>query len=98
IGLAMQSFAHDHQDRFPMQVPMRDGGSAEANMEFLAANTNLSFSPSHFRALSNDLGSVRVLVCPADKSVRANSFGTLTRTNVSYWVNYRAKSTDGTDA
>src|SRR6185369_2541454 len=39
IGIAMQSFAHDHQDRFPMQVPTRDGGSAEANQEFLAANT-----------------------------------------------------------
>jgi prepilin-type processing-associated H-X9-DG protein len=91
VGLAMQSFAHDHRDRFPMQVPMADGGSAEANIEFLAANTNLSFSPSHFRALSNDLGSARVLVCPADKAVRAASFAALGRTNVSYWANYRAK-------
>jgi prepilin-type processing-associated H-X9-DG protein len=97
IGLAMQSFGQDHQDRFPMQVPMRDGGSAEANGDFLAANTNLSFSPSHFRALSNDLGSVRVLVCPADKALRAGSFATLGRTNVSYWVNYRARFGDATE-
>jgi prepilin-type processing-associated H-X9-DG protein len=97
IGLAMQSFAHDHQDRFPMQLLMRDGGSAEANTEFLAANTNLSFSPSHFQTLSNDLRSVRVLVCPADKAVTAGSFGTLGRTNVSYWVNYRAKVGDATE-
>src|SRR4051812_13650750 len=61
-GLAMQSFAHDHQDRFPMQVPMKDGGSLEANREFFLANTNLSFSPRHFVALSNELVAPRLAV------------------------------------
>jgi prepilin-type N-terminal cleavage/methylation domain-containing protein/prepilin-type processing-associated H-X9-DG protein len=97
IGIAMQVFAHDHRDRFPMQVPMQEGGSAEANTEFLAANTNLSFSPTHFRALSNDLGSARVLICPADGVAVAGSFANLSRTNLSYWVNYRARSGDTTE-
>src|SRR5690242_7122932 len=29
IGLAAQIFAHDHQGRFPMEVPAADGGSQE---------------------------------------------------------------------
>lgn len=92
IGLAMQSFAHDHRDRFPMQVSTADGGSQEANSETLPGNTNLSFSARHFRALSNELVSARVVTCPADKRSSASSFALLSRTNISYWVNYRARA------
>src|SRR5262249_1085656 len=73
-------------------------GSAEANVEFLPGNTNLSFSAAHFRVLSNELGSVRVLVCPADRAaVAAATFASLTRSNISYWVNYRTRPGEGTE-
>ncbi|HTG44349.1 MAG TPA: prepilin-type N-terminal cleavage/methylation domain-containing protein [Verrucomicrobiae bacterium] len=93
-GLAMQSFAHDHQDRFPMQVPAREGGSAEAAREVLPANANLSFSEKHFAALSNELGSSRVFVCPSDRAVQVAAFAQLRKTNISYWVNARANPGD----
>lgn len=93
IGLGMLSFGHDHQDRFPMQVPMSDGGSLEANREFFLANTNLSFSPRHFVALSNELAIPRLAACPADTTrSAATTFAAMTRSNISYWVNYRASS------
>jgi prepilin-type processing-associated H-X9-DG protein len=93
VGLAMLSFAHDHQDRFPMQVPMNAGGSIEANREFFLANTNLSFSSRHFVALSNELANPRLAACPADTTrSAASTFATMTRSNISYWVNYRASS------
>src|SRR3954465_11107528 len=79
VGLAMQLFAHDHRDRFPMQTPMSEGGSLEAKREVFLANTNLSFSARHFIALANELVAPRLAVCPADtRRSAATAFVTMT--------------------
>ena len=90
VGIAFNSFAHDHGGRFPMQIPIRSGGSMEANRQTLAGFPTLSFSPWHFRVMSNQLASTRVVVCPADKRSAAKSFPAMQASNISYWVNPRA--------
>jgi hypothetical protein len=55
LGIAMQSFAHDHADRYPMVIPTLQGGSMYENRDHLPASPLLSFSPRHFQVLSNEL-------------------------------------------
>jgi prepilin-type N-terminal cleavage/methylation domain-containing protein/prepilin-type processing-associated H-X9-DG protein len=91
-GIAMQLFAHEHHDRFPMQVPAREGGSMEADRELYVAVPTLSFSPRHFMAISNELSSPKLAHCPADRMHSlARTFSSMTRSNLSYWVNVRAE-------
>lgn len=89
IGLAMHSFAGDHNDKFPAEVELRDGGSRSRPGAW-----------EHFLVLSNDLSSTRILVCPSDKQRRmASDFSTsidglasLTNRNraVSYFIGTHA--------
>src|SRR6188768_829983 len=52
VGLAFRIFSTDNGDRFPMQIAVADGGSAEyAVVNQTAANSNWY----HFAALSNEL-------------------------------------------
>lgn len=90
IGLAFQSFAHDHSDAFPMQVSTNQGGTKEI-ADATLDNPDLAFTCRHFQALSNDLVLAKVLRCPVDtRRVAANDFGEVENTNVSYWVNVAA--------
>jgi prepilin-type N-terminal cleavage/methylation domain-containing protein len=91
LGLAFQMFAHDHQGRYPMQVPITDGGS----MEFVQAGENITgvfyFSYKHFQTLANELVATKPLVCPADlEREAAASYGLLQNSNVSYFVGVNA--------
>ena len=66
VGIAFQSFSHDHNSKFPLQVSLADGGS----MELLETNyyTN-GFAPQDYRffqILGGILQTPKVLVCPAD--------------------------------
>ena len=63
VGMAARVFASDHQDKFPWQVPTKQGGT----LEF--ASTRDVFR--HFQVLSNELPSPKVLVCFGDKDRRA---------------------------
>jgi prepilin-type processing-associated H-X9-DG protein len=60
IGLAYRVFASDHDDKFP----------------FLVTNSlafgNVSQAWLHFQAMSNECGSARILLCPADRERTAN--------------------------
>ena len=79
IGLAFRIFATDHQDRFPMQVSTNEGGS----MEF----TDDGVAFRHFLAMSNELSTPKIIVCPADsKRQPALSFSAVRPANVSYFV------------
>ena len=40
----------------------------------------------HFRAMSNELSTPKVLVCPADTRTAARSFAALSNVNISYFV------------
>jgi prepilin-type N-terminal cleavage/methylation domain-containing protein/prepilin-type processing-associated H-X9-DG protein len=90
IGIAFSAWAHDHNDLFPMQISITNGGTREF-AEAAALNPNVSFTFRHFQVLSNDLAVAKVLRCPADKQrVAGEDFASLGNTNVSYWINVGA--------
>jgi prepilin-type N-terminal cleavage/methylation domain-containing protein/prepilin-type processing-associated H-X9-DG protein len=89
-GLAFHSFAHDHDSKFPMQLPSAAGGSMEFVPSGSGAGGNFFLSFHHFQALSNELGSVKVLACPADTRLPAETFAALQNENVSYFVGVMA--------
>lgn len=90
IGVAFHSWAHDHNDLYPPQVPMGAGGTREFARETVS-NPNESFNFRHFQALSNELGLARVLLCPSEmRRVPASDFFSLRNQNISYWVNSSA--------
>jgi len=85
IGVGFHSFAHDHNSKFPMQVAPDDGGTQLP----LATEGELQlFAPAfrHFQALSNELITPRILICPADGRNEAARFAGLQSDNVSYFV------------
>jgi prepilin-type N-terminal cleavage/methylation domain-containing protein/prepilin-type processing-associated H-X9-DG protein len=86
IGLAFQTYAHDHNDKYPMQVSTNSGGT----MEFVTAAERPSgsfyFAFRHFQSISNELLDPRLLICPADTRSAAATFAALQNENVSYFV------------
>jgi len=86
IGLAFHSFAHEHDNRFPMQVSTNAGGS----MEFLRAANNFPgdfyFAFRHFQPLARELDTPKLLVCPADTRGASLTWNDLRNENVSYFV------------
>ena len=86
IGIAFHTFAHDHGDKFPMQVSTNAGGS----MEFVSAaqrlGANFFLGYRHLQVLSNELLDPKLVICPADRRAPAQSFSLLQNENVSYFV------------
>jgi hypothetical protein len=79
VGLAFRMWSNDQGDKFPMALSTNDGGT----QEFVVGGGTFR----HFRALSNDLGSPKVLVCPMDAArLRALDFSKLGNSNISYFV------------
>jgi prepilin-type N-terminal cleavage/methylation domain-containing protein len=60
IALALRMWANEHGDKFPWQVTQSEGGSMQDVPELDWA--------MHFRVCSEELGTPKVLVCPADAS------------------------------
>jgi prepilin-type processing-associated H-X9-DG protein len=81
IGFAYRVWASDHNDKFPMQVSVANGGTMELTVD--GKNPWLNFL-----VLSNELSTPEVLRCPADKNrVAAKKFTTgLSAKNISYFV------------
>ena len=79
ISLAMHLFAMDHE-RYPWRLPQAEGGS------FGRQNVHYTF-----RAMSKDLDSLKVLVCPSDRRAVADDFASLLDTNISYFVGVDTK-------
>jgi prepilin-type processing-associated H-X9-DG protein/prepilin-type N-terminal cleavage/methylation domain-containing protein len=86
MGIAFHLFMHDHDGKFPMQVPMSAGGSQEFVQNGYAVGGEFYFSYRHFQVLSNELVAPKILVCPADTRPPAVSFSALKNDNVSYFV------------
>jgi prepilin-type N-terminal cleavage/methylation domain-containing protein len=82
IGLSFKIFANDHQDRYPMQLWSHESRPAEATTTYV---------PFIFRALSNELSTPRILVCPQDQRRTASDFSSLTTSNTSYFVGLNAR-------
>jgi hypothetical protein len=79
-ALAFRMWANDHNEQFPMNVPMAQGGSAE----FVAGCDVFQ----HFLVVSNELNSPKILACPVDKDRnRTASFTNFSNRDLSYFVN-----------
>ena len=90
MGIAFQIFMHDHGSRFPMQVPMSDGGSEEFVQNGYAVGGEFYFSYRHFQVLSNEIVVAKILVCPADTRLPAANLSALQNANLSYFVGVNA--------
>ncbi len=86
LGLAFQMFAHDHNSKFPMQVPASDGGSQEFAENGYLVTGNFYFGYRHFQSLGNFLATPKILICPADTRTTATNFATLQNANLSFFV------------
>jgi prepilin-type N-terminal cleavage/methylation domain-containing protein/prepilin-type processing-associated H-X9-DG protein len=67
VGLSFRIFATDNEDRFPMQVSTNAGGSSEYAALPLAVFR-------HFQAMSNELSTPKIVVCPSDQRVESTTF------------------------
>ncbi|MGI8966852.1 MAG: type II secretion system protein [Limisphaerales bacterium] len=83
IGFGFHLFANDHQQKFPMQILTNEGGSFE-----YVKNGNAF---RHFQVMSNHLSLTKILICPADNRVAAESWPVLQNTNISFFVGLEAK-------
>jgi prepilin-type N-terminal cleavage/methylation domain-containing protein/prepilin-type processing-associated H-X9-DG protein len=90
IGIAFLSFSHDHNSKFPMQVPMADGGSEEFVQSGYLINGEFYFGFHNFQALSGELVTPNILICPADTRLPAANFGALQNDNLSYFSGVNA--------
>jgi prepilin-type processing-associated H-X9-DG protein len=87
IGLSFRSWALDYNDQFPMQVAGTNGGT----LEFVQSG---SVSP-HFRAMSNELSTPKILACPEDLRAPATNFASgFSDRHISYFVNVDAVAGD----
>ena len=89
-GLAFQMFAHDHNSKFPMQVPASAGGSQEFAENGFLVNGNFYFGYRHFQPLGIFLETPKMLVCPADTRTAATNFAALQNANLSYFAGLNA--------
>lgn len=87
IGIAFRLFANDNNGRFPWKVPVTDGGSQDPNNQRTFV---------HFMAVTNEVGSPKILACPSDgqKSV-VQDWNLFNGNNdhCSYFVGYEADET-----
>lgn len=87
IGLAFRMWANDHENRFPMQVSVAEGGTKELALRGLAL-------PS-FATISNELCNPKPLHCPQDfERERTREWAQLAVTNLSYFVSIDASETN----
>lgn len=65
LGIALHGFAHEHGGLFPQQVSTNAGGALELTRLPAPLWGQLIPSAAPFASISNELGSPRVLGCPA---------------------------------
>ena len=68
VGLGLRTFNTDNGGRFPMEVSVADGGTRE----WMKDETQLW---RHWRRITNELGSPKVLLCPSDRRRQPSFFG-----------------------
>lgn len=89
IGLGFRTWALDNNGHFPMRESITNGGSIEL------VSSGLVFP--HFRVMSNELSTPRILFCPNDTHrTHATNFGSnFSDTNLSYFINVDAVEGNG---
>ncbi len=80
VGLAYRIWATDNDGRFPWTVSTNQGGSAEFRGN--NGSTDGTMVWAHFLAISNEISTPRILICPSDKQ-QGNDSANLTRTEAS---------------
>ena len=80
IAASFRAWANDHNDKYPMQVSVTNGGTME-----LANGGNAWIN---FFVMSNKLSSPKILICPADTDkIAATNFATdFNNSKISYFV------------
>lgn len=88
VGLVFQIWAGDHGDKFPMEVSLTNGGT----IEFIGTPETFR----HFQVISNELGTPRILFCPADtkRNPATNFTSDLNNSRISYFVGVDATLTN----
>jgi len=82
-GQAIRVWEGDHGDKYPTASP---------------GTNSMGIAEAVFQSLSNQLGTTRLLVCPADHArLPASNFRTLTSRNLSYFVNLDASEANPQD-
>ena len=87
IGLAFRMWSTDHNDKFPMQVSVTNGGTMEL------VESGMVFP--HFQVMSNELSTPMLLVCPEDAN-RTNAFSFAQKLNdsqIGYFLGVDADQT-----
>ena len=91
IGLAFRIWSSDNDYNFPWLVSTNViGTNSPGTMELVSR-----MAPEvHFRAISNELGTAKILHCPADsKREWTTNWNLFSRNNLSYFVNLDANET-----
>jgi prepilin-type N-terminal cleavage/methylation domain-containing protein len=102
VGLAYRIFATDNNDLFPMAVSTNSGGSSEFAPGNPAGTPNNIWR--HFQALSNELSTPKIVICPSDQRTEATTFASAGKVqagveyfkhnkNISYIVGIDAEET-----
>jgi len=91
VGLSFRLFAGDNNDRFPMRLS--GNGSTIPGEGGTSANlTTPALTYTHFRVMSNELATPKIVACPSDSRSAHTNFTTLTgnvgfnNNTVSYFV------------
>lgn len=96
VGLAFRIFATDNGDRYPMSLSTNEGGSAEYAVTTAVGAAGVF---QHYRAMSNELSTPKIIVCPSDgaKTEATNWFNHMTvnlkNKSTSYFVGLEADET-----
>jgi uncharacterized membrane protein len=86
IGFACRVWAGDNGDKYPMEVSVTNGGAMELVV--------LGNAAACFQVLSNELGSPKILICPADTNrVAATSFTSNLKGKINYFMNADSEET-----
>jgi competence protein ComGC len=87
IGIAFRLWEGNHNDKYPMQVSVTNGGA----MEMIGAGNAYLL----WQTMSNELHSPKILHCPADTDhIAATNFTTgFSGANISYFINADAVET-----
>ena len=74
IALGFVLFQHDYDDRYPMRVAYREGGSAEALPARLRNGSEDPYTWMHFGAMRSQLENPKIVICPSDSQTEATTF------------------------
>jgi prepilin-type processing-associated H-X9-DG protein len=95
VGLAFRLWSGDNGDQYPMAYagnplyPLINNGA-----EWSAAGATAKYQFTVFEAMSNELSTPKVVVCPTDKRVAATNFTTdFNNNHVSFFVGLDASET-----